>query len=228
MIPLGDVARGYFEDGGAYYDAELNFLDQHPGTTWSYANLGYALLGRIGEIAAEDDFREVCSAAVLKPLGMRDSSMRLAELDPDRMAVPYLWDGEEHLTWGQYTFADYPNGGLFASAHDIVRFAAAVGDPALLEARGVLGRASREEMLRPHVAAPEREGTQAIGFVHTELAGEAMYGHDGSEIGVLTSMRIRARDGMAVVLLTNNGQKQDIAPIQAILETLFEAATSLD
>ncbi|WP_438004961.1 hypothetical protein WME89_40420 [Sorangium sp. So ce321] len=41
---------------------------------------------------------------------------------------------------------------------------------ALAEPRGVLGRASREEMLRPHVAAPEREGTQAIGFVHTELA----------------------------------------------------------
>ncbi len=228
VIPLGDVARGYFEEGGAYYDAELNFLDHAPGTTWAYSNLGYALLGRIGELAAKDDFREVCRDAVLDPLEMADSSMRLAELDPDQMAVPYSWDGESYLSWGQYTFADYPNGGLFASAHDLVRFAAAVGDPELLEARGVLDRASREEMLRPHVVAPEREGRQALGFVHTEVAGEAMYGHDGSELGVMTSMRIRERDGMAVVLLTNNGQKQDVAPIQALIETLFETASALD
>ncbi|MBJ6759902.1 beta-lactamase family protein [Myxococcaceae bacterium JPH2] len=227
-IPLADAVRGYFEPGGTYYNADANFLPQAPGTTWSYANQGYSLVGRIGELAAGEDFREACRHAVLEPLRMDHSSLRLDDFSPNEVAVPYHWNGTRHDTYGPYTFADYPNGGLFASAYDIVRFAAAVGTPALLEARGVLGRASREEMLRPYIPAPEVDGTQAIGFIHTEFAGESMYGHDGSEWGVTTFMRIRARDGMAAVVLTNNGVKQGIEPALAILESLFEVGTSLE
>lgn len=227
-IPLAEVVRGYLSPTGPFFDVSANFLPHTPGSAWSYSNQGYSLLGRIGEIAGGAPFHEQCRRTVFTPLGLSKTSMRLGDLKLADMAIPYRWNGTGYDTHGVYTIADYPNGGLFSSAYDIVRFAAAIGDADLLESRGVLDKSSRDTLLTPFIRTPNGESNQALGFVHSTLGTEPVYAHNGAEWGVMAMMDIRVKDGLAAVFLTNSGVTESVEPAYKVMETLFETGSRID
>ena len=98
-----------------------------PGEAYEYSNLGYALLGRLVERVSGVPYRTYVTREILAPLGMRHAAWapEVASAPPDNLAVGYWGDP------GAETVAPRPSdgvfeaaGGLYASLHDLARYAA--------------------------------------------------------------------------------------------------------
>jgi CubicO group peptidase (beta-lactamase class C family) len=149
--PLGEFA-GFLAGGLRFAWA--------PGTRFEYANLGYAILGRVIAAVAGTGYEDFVRHRLLRPLGMASTGFEAAEFSEPRLARGYRRGsaGWEQLA-PEPSGAFAPMGGVFSTVTDLVRwvsgFAAAfpAGDE---EAGGPhpLRRASRREMQLPQVALP--------------------------------------------------------------------------
>jgi len=130
-----------------------------PGTRFEYANLGYALLGRVIAAAAGTEYREFVTGRLLAPLGMTRTGFEADTVDGAQLARGYQRDGSgwaELVPDGYGAFA--PMGGIFSCVSDLARwvsgFAAAFppgADPEGPDGAGPDGTG-------PHWAAPDGGG----------------------------------------------------------------------
>ena len=214
-IPLGDFCAGYVTPGGEYYTAE-NFHARPPGQVCDYCNVGVALGGYLAQVLSGVPFEQHCEQRLFAPLGMEETSWRLAGLDAAHIATPYTYDDGQYTPYEHYGYPDYPDGALRTSVLQLARFlitfinGGAYGDTRILQASTVA------EMRREQVPALE-EGQGLIWYTE----GERM-GHDGGDDGILTRMFFRPTNGRGVILLSNGeGDTGDDALLE-IENRLFE------
>ena len=108
-------------------DAAQESLEFEPGSKWSYSNNGIATLGRILEVLYGKPFEQVVDEKIFKPLGMRDTSFWIPQDKIGRLATVYTGDhgtlkpaDADPLRKGwKYPM---PEGGLYSTASDLVRF----------------------------------------------------------------------------------------------------------
>ena len=171
-----------------------------PGERYLYSNLGYGLLDHLISEVSGRPFADFVRREVLLPLGMHRSSVDIDGALRDDAAVRYGADG---VAYPFYDF-DHPGGSaVFASAHDLLRFAMAnVGTP-LPDQRSVLSEAGLREAHEPCVQSPTGFG-YGLGWMTTEdEAGYLTRGHTGGMGGVSTAMAIVPDERVAVVVLAN-------------------------
>src|ERR1022692_1978276 len=94
-----------------------------PGTRFEYANLGYAVLGKVVTAAARIGYEEFVRVRLLDPLGLTSTGFDAAEFDPARLArgcrrASAGW--EELAPDASGAFA--PMGGIFSSVTDLTRW----------------------------------------------------------------------------------------------------------
>ena len=87
-IELGIYLEQYLVLGGDFYNQNLNFTNNAPGTSFSYSNIGAALIGYLVEAIASQPFNEYCNEHIFEPLDM-NSRWFLSELDINNIAIPY-------------------------------------------------------------------------------------------------------------------------------------------
>lgn len=179
-------------------------LTAPPGTAWSYSGGGYTLMQLLVEETAKKPFADYMREAVLRPLGMRDSSFELTPLVLGRAARAYDELGEETPT---PRFVEVAAAGMYAPIGDMACYAlASIGD-----ARGasVLPASTLELMTSP---APATDGRFGLGYA-IQPAGEgfpdgvARVGHDGGNRGwqsFFWASRDK-RDGLVVLTNGSNG-----------------------
>jgi N-acyl-D-amino-acid deacylase len=119
-------------------------LDFNPGTRYAYSNFGYCVLGRVIERITGQSYEAFVKEKVMAPIGI--TRMRIgATLDgrqapgevryylPDNALETSLFPGTDRLVpqpYGGFNLeAMDSNGAWIASAVDLVRFAAALGEP---------------------------------------------------------------------------------------------------
>jgi CubicO group peptidase (beta-lactamase class C family) len=208
--PLGEFAE--FLAGG------LRFA-WAPGTRFEYANLGYAILGRVIAAVAGTGYEDFVRHRLLRPLGMASTGFEAAEFGEPRLARGYRrgsagWEQLAPETSGAFA----PMGGVFSTVTDLVRwvsgFAAAfpAGDE---EAGGPhpLRRASRREMQLPQVALPPQppsfpggsgSGSYGFGlFVEDDAEHGRIVQHSGGYPGFGSHMRWHLASGTGVIVLAN-------------------------
>jgi CubicO group peptidase (beta-lactamase class C family) len=223
-ISLEASVSGYFKPGGAYYDAQQNFLPQPPGAVYEYTNMGVALAGYLAEALSGTDFAVLSREAVLEPLAMKRTSWHITDFKPEELAMPYAWNAGAYEPYGQYTFADYPDGGLRTSAPDLARFLAAITAGGTLDGERILEESTVAEMMK--IQLPAVAPTQGLIFYHMDIGGEDWVGHNGGESGVATDMYYRVSDGLGFVVLMN-GDWGDAAPVAAIEDALIAFGETL-
>jgi len=106
-----------------------------PGERFEYCNAGYLLLGLVIEIAAGVDFYEWMSQEIFAPAGMRDTGFFELDRLPPRTALGYLpIEGSEAWRTNIYSIPvrGAPDGGLFTTAGDVLRFHTALESSRLL------------------------------------------------------------------------------------------------
>jgi CubicO group peptidase (beta-lactamase class C family) len=217
-ISLEAVVEGYFTPGGAYYDAADNFQSWSPGEDFEYSNMGFALAGYVAEYAAGEDLGPHSQTALFQPLNMTNTSWRLADFSNDALARPHVSGNTpvEH-----YTFADYPNGGLRASAPDMARWVAALLNGGTLDDQQILQASTVSEMLEPQ--ADDGDGGTALGWFRDDRSDGGWRMHDGSEVGATTSIGLHPERGVGFVVLTNGDARSGpFADLEAYLIGLAE------
>ena len=121
-----------------------------PGTSYEYSNYGFAILGRIVANVSGMPYARYVSERVLRPLGMRSTTLEASAVPAGRLAHGYRWqDGtwleEKQLPDGAFG----PMGGMLTSISDLGKWVGLMLDawpPRDGVERGPLHRASLREM----------------------------------------------------------------------------------
>ena len=205
-IPLGFYMEDYFSASGSRYDSDKNFQDWKPGAKYSYCNMAVSLAGYLVEAASGTSFETWCQDNIFDPLGMTDTSWRLAGVDISRLAVPYHYDkaANRFTPIAQYGYPDYPDGALRTSPAHLARFLSAISHGgSTSDGVRILKASTVTETLTNQKVAPWRQGLIWYG------SGNAMtgplWGHNGGDKGVATYEFFSPSSGDGVVLLSNGG-----------------------
>ena len=176
-----------------------------PGTTWRYSGGGYLLLQLLIEEVTHQSFDEFMRSAVLRPLGMTESTF--VDPDPAHLADFYDSDGSKAI---HYRFTALAAASLYTSVADVTRFLEAQirGPDGAPPGRGVLAPATLDAMRTPHAFLC---GMPVWGLGETlyvpNAAGSYVIGHDGSNHPAInTTARIDPATGDGIVVLeSGNG-----------------------
>ncbi|MAF64838.1 MAG: serine hydrolase [Planctomycetes bacterium] len=219
-IPLGYFLREYLAPGGQWYFPGQNYYYWAPQTHFAYSNIGFALVGHAVESISGIGFDRYCQERIFEPLGMNETSWRLADLDPDHVAMPYSWDGatEQFVPYGHYGYPDYPDGGLRTSTVQLARFLLAHMNGGEHRGRRILEPATVADMHT--VQYPALDGTQGLALYYWNVAGQLRLGHAGGDWGLMTEMWFRPSDRVGVILFANGDAF--FGPMMAVLNRLFD------
>ena len=215
-ISLDEAVRRYFDPSGADYNADTNFLDQTPGEAFAYSNMGSALAGWVVERATDTDFDAWTAQKLFTPLSLTNTSWWLSDFNEETLAMPSEWVNGTWEPYGQYSFSDYPNGGLRTSANDLARFGRMLLRDGELDGVRVLTAPSLQEMTMADLDDGEGGGVGLGWFTSSELP-QGWGGHDGGEAGALSALYLHRAQGVGVLYLANGDGEDDDA------RTAFEA-----
>ena len=204
-IALGDCLQRYLAVNGVDYDAQANFLQAAPGSTFEYSNMATALNGYLVERATNTPFDSYCEAHIFDPLCMHNTAWFFADFDSSRVARPHQYQGGTYLPYPHFGFADYPDGQLRSTTLDLANFMIAMlnggsfGDQSILSANAV------GEMLSPQI--PLLDATQGLNWYREELfhsnGSTLVWGHNGGEQGTSTDLYIDPVNNIGICVLTN-------------------------
>jgi CubicO group peptidase (beta-lactamase class C family) len=192
-----------------------------PGTRFEYANLGYAILGRVIAAAAGTGYPEFVRDRLLRPLGMSLTGFEAEEFPPAQLARGYRRRGgggwAELVPDASGAFA--PMGGVFSCVRDLARWVSgfAAAFPPGEEAAGgphPLRRASRREMQFSQVGPLRRGPSRLAGdpgpagygfglFVEEDRTHGRVVQHSGGYPGFGSHMRWHPGTGIGVIVLAN-------------------------
>ena len=179
-----------------------------PGSGWAYSGGGYTLMQLLVEETTHRPFADYMRDAVLRPLGMGDSSFALTPMVLGRAARAYDELGEETPT---PRFAELAAAGMYSSIRDMACYAlASIGEA---RASKVLRPATLDLMTRP---APATDGRWGLGYT-IQASGQGFpdgverVGHDGGNRGWQSFFWVsRARrDGL--IVLTNGSDGWNVS-----------------
>jgi CubicO group peptidase (beta-lactamase class C family) len=204
-ISLGDFLRSYLGPGESEYREGANFYDRRPGKAYAYSNIAVALAGYVAEVAARQDFNELCKERILLPLGIDQSGFRLADITTPNLAMPYRLDKQtgKFEPFLQYGYPDYPDGALRTSAAHLARWLAAFMAFGALDGVRVLERSTVREIRRNQLADTVW-WHQGLIWYGASPNGYFRMGHTGGDFGVSTRMFFRPDTQVGVVSLTNS------------------------
>ncbi len=102
-------------------------VEHEPGTTYSYNNAGFQVLGRIIELASGKSIKQTLRDEIYTPLGMNDSFNYESDAPTERMGRVYSWkEGKRTVSWKPEDGPDWPivrsSGGMISTASDYARF----------------------------------------------------------------------------------------------------------
>jgi CubicO group peptidase (beta-lactamase class C family) len=209
-------------------------VEVEPGTKWSYANHGFALLGEI--IAREEGapIEEVVRQRVFDPLGMT-STDSLDRPHPDLTTGYHLAPQHDDLELNDLLGKDSPRedpvdghnirghhqyvvpraaGAVESTVTDMVRFASAL----LREGAGIVRPATFATMTSAQWCPDDRLFSLGLVFMRQRRFGRATFGHYGTIFGGWqTAFTVFPDDDLAVIVFSNRAVDPDFLRIESRL-----------
>lgn len=188
-------------------------LEFDPGTQWSYANSGYAILGLLMTKLAGKDYSAFLDERLFKPLGMKTTRLiserdvianRAAgyQLDKDGTVVNQDW-----VAPGLNRTAD---GALYFSIRDLAAWEKA------LEARSFM---SEQHFVEWWTAARFTNGARypyGFGWQLDEQRGQPVIAHSGLWQGFTSAIWRYPNQHLAVIVLANSANANPISIARAV------------
>jgi Beta-lactamase len=196
-------------------------LEVSPGAKWSYANLGFALLGEVVARAEQAPIAEVLRRRVFAPLGMTGSDLldqphldlttgyhRAPSADERELrARAGLETPDEPTVDGlniRGTYLHIRGGGAAGAVQstvpDMARYAAAL----LAGGGGIVRPETFATMVAPHWAPDPRLESWGLSFSRATRFGRFMFGHGGGVLGGWNSMLLMNPDeDLALIVHAN-------------------------
>ena len=183
-----------------------------PNTMWAYSGGGIAIMQLVMEEVTQQDFGQYMYDSVLTPLGMLDSSYTYSDAMLPDLATPYDSSGNE---LPNYLFVEKAVAGLYTTAEDLARFAAAaMTAPGLEPGRGVLQPKTVDLITTCYPDPGMAECTQTrgwgLGYEVFKENGYFVVGHTGGNRGWKAVFRFVRDLGIGMVVLTNSDAGVDL------------------
>lgn len=178
------------------------------GSLWAYSSPGYAVLGRVVEVASGELLDSFVGRRILAPLRMHDTTFNPVGKVRERLASLYQTKDGRLLEWprtlpvGKWPYIG-PDFGLYSTAADVARFLASM----LPGARCLLPEELRRMMLTATVNTDVTGLKQGLGWMVTDAddlcksmgISDRCFGHNGAFGSMVWA---NARQQRVVVFLT--------------------------
>ncbi|HUT15158.1 MAG TPA: serine hydrolase domain-containing protein, partial [Anaerolineae bacterium] len=187
-------------------DRELLF---EPGRWFSYSNLAFEVLGDLIAKVSGQSFADYVKEHILLPLGMKDSSILIRDVDPALLASGHVQgDNGEVLVSEHYAYnrRHGPSSTLHSSVVDMSRWAIANMNRGELEGTRILDASSYELLWKPTLTARVRGDNRVLiglSWFLSSFHGQPTVEHGGGDIGYITNFVMVPDAGVAVIVLSN-------------------------
>lgn len=169
-----------------------------PGTGWSYNNSGYALVGSVIEQLAQQPLADVLRERLFRPLGMRDTLLRLVDTDlVPNSATLHVPSPGGAWTRGIFGPPIGAEGGIVSTLDDMLRWAANMRTPTIGSQNS--WRAMRE----PAVLHSGHCTGYGMGLMLGQWRGHRLIHHAGGVVGGSAYLVLLPDVGVDLVLMTN-------------------------
>jgi D-alanyl-D-alanine carboxypeptidase len=179
-----------------------------PGTSWSYSNAGFIVLGLVIEKVSGEDYFDYIRRHIYGPAGMRHTDSYKRDSVVTNLATGYtspvgfdpLRVKPRIMNWESMPLKGSSAGGGYATAGDFLRFSIALKNHTLLSA------ALTDTLLNGKVfdvMGYNREDKYAYGFEDYTMNGKHVAGHGGGAPGMNGDLRF-FRDGSFTVIVLSN------------------------
>ena len=185
--------------------AEYGSLAYPPGSCYEYSNIGFAALSAIASNLTGVEIGALMTQKVLAPLGLDDSffdtnvarlSTGAVRYDASGNPIPY------------YTTATPASGELYASAHDLVRFA--MFNMKHRDLVQFLSTRWMEELHKPVFVGPSGVATTFGWFTGNLKSGDQVIFKGGGQPGVATVLYMVPSEDLACLVLTNRSDGREL------------------
>jgi len=181
-----------------------------PGERYQYSNIGFATLDYIISRVSGQSYADYMRQEVFVKLGLTHTSVGIGPGLENFAAARYDDDGSPLPSYE----LDTPGaGGIYSSAHDLVRFGMFHLKDHLADQGAILSDRSLDELHRPtQDESSEPRAGYAIGWeVIDRPDGYHIVTHTGGMPGVATTLLLVPSEDLAVVLLANGGPAELLA-----------------
>ncbi|AXC10767.1 beta-lactamase [Acidisarcina polymorpha] len=179
-----------------------------PATCYEYSNLGFAVLNGIASGLTQTELGALMHRKVIVPLGLNDTffgrdSKRLrssaARYDAHGGLIPH------------YTTSTPASGELYASAHDLARFALFNMRQRSSGLAAILNDEQIDELHRPVFTGPTGVATTFGWFTGHTASGIPFFFKSGGDPGVANRMCFLPSHDLACVAITNRSNGSELA-----------------
>ncbi|WP_309396039.1 serine hydrolase [Cerasicoccus maritimus] len=171
-----------------------------PGQEYQNSMLGYGLLGDVLTLRTNKSFEEVIETYVTRPLALKETS---ATLDPAKMVPGH--NGKQVVpNWHWDAMAG--GGGLYSSARDLLRFAAANMGMVKLDADDKRALAMTQNV---YIRTSMPNTSVCYGWHMTQKSMQPVYWQSGKTGGYAAFLGFNPNTRTACVILTNSAQQLD-------------------
>lgn len=191
-------------------------LEFGPGTRWEYSNSGYFLLALIAARSTDAAFETVVATTVLEPLGLEETTVRSdwSVPVPDG-ARGYADSGEGWIRY-ESQWSQQGDGAVQSTVGDLLVWADE------WRTADALGPELRDRMQEPVRLADGTTIPYGAGLeLDTDEEGRRVVGHSGGWAGFTSDLRLYPDEGVAVVVLCNIDDFDEIDDLSADLATIW-------
>jgi CubicO group peptidase (beta-lactamase class C family) len=180
-------------------------LTSAPGSTYTYSNANYEVLGLIVEAVSGESYASYIERHIFVPLDMRHSYTSKDAADRDGLSAASVMFFGRPLEHSAYYRADFvPAGWLISSAEDLTHYLVAQINNGRYGNASVLSAAGVEELHHPAAPIPGSQDAYAMGWVVGPATGDLpLIWHDGSSFDMYTVALIEPEQRWGVVMLFN-------------------------
>lgn len=221
--------------------ARSNFRDVKPGATYTYSNFGAGVTGAIVEAVTGEDVSTYMRHFLFEPLGI-DAAYTVTQLqDPEDITATYHKDGSLYLSPSYmlrqaYSAEADPQthyrttiGSLLIRPRDLARLGIALAGDGTVDGVRVLSEdalaAMRQEQSEETTGITDDSPYSFFTIRQdTLIEGKRVYGHQGTDEGIVCNLYVEPEDELVFVVMTNGCKTNRDDGIMRITRRLVELA----
>jgi len=184
-----------------------------PGEKFEYSNIAYEVLGDVIAKASGMSFEDYVQKNILKPLGMKRSTLLVRQSDANLLVSPHVRNKATGKTEVSkifpYNRAHAPSSTLYSSIEDMNRWAMANLNRGELNGRRILKAASYDLLWNPVASVGEIPTFPAgmkigLSWAIWDNKGRRMIEHRGADVGFRSYLLLAPDDSFSIAVLSND------------------------
>jgi CubicO group peptidase (beta-lactamase class C family) len=227
---MPDVTNYYWDkpeyDGGAL-ERYVRSLDDKtlfwaPGKQFRYSNMAFEVLGDVVAKVSGRSFDDYVEENILKPVGMKSSTLLYKKADPAKLAVGYTRKKGIVVPVAHYPYnrAHTPSSNLHSNVEDMARWIQVNLNRGELDGRRILKSSTYDVLWKPAAPVPSRNWHVGISWFLAHQSGEGIVMHSGGDDGFTTHLAFAPTRKAGVVMMANCDHMSSLKKIwEASMET---------